>query len=62
MRWAEHVARMGQMTNAYTCFFFSGKPDRKRPLGRLRVDEWIILEWILRKQGERLGLDSSDSG
>jgi hypothetical protein len=28
VRWAEHVARMGEMRNAY------GKPERRRPLER----------------------------
>jgi hypothetical protein len=32
MRWAGHVARMGEMINAYTILVV--KPDGKRPLGR----------------------------
>ena len=32
MRWAGHVARMGEERGAYR--FLVGKPDRKRPLGR----------------------------
>jgi len=32
MRWAGHVARMGEMRNAYTILVV--KPDGKRPLGR----------------------------
>jgi hypothetical protein len=35
------------MRNAYNIFV--GKPGRKRPLGRLGIDERIILEWILGK-------------
>jgi hypothetical protein len=34
MRWAGHVARMGEKRNAYR--FFVGKPEGKRPLGRPR--------------------------
>jgi hypothetical protein len=32
MRWAGHVARMGEKRNAYRLLV--GKPDGKRPLGR----------------------------
>jgi hypothetical protein len=32
MRWAGHVARMGEKNNA--CRIFVGKPERKGPLGR----------------------------
>jgi hypothetical protein len=34
MRWAEHVARMGEKRNAYR--ILGGKPEGKRPLGRPR--------------------------
>jgi hypothetical protein len=34
MRWAGHVARMGEKRNAYRLLV--GKPDGKRPLGRPR--------------------------
>jgi hypothetical protein len=34
MRWAWHVARMGEKRNAYRILV--GKPDGKRPLGRPR--------------------------
>jgi hypothetical protein len=34
MRWAGHVARMGQKRTAYRILV--GKPEGKRPLGRLR--------------------------
>jgi len=33
-RWAEHVARMGEMRNAHNILV--GKPEGKRPLGRPR--------------------------
>jgi hypothetical protein len=32
MRWARHVARMGEKRNAYR--FLVGKPEGRRPLGR----------------------------
>jgi hypothetical protein len=32
MRWAGHVARMGEKRNAYR--ILTGKPEGKRPLGR----------------------------
>jgi hypothetical protein len=34
MRWAGHVATMGEMRNAYRILI--GKPQRKRPLKRPR--------------------------
>jgi hypothetical protein len=56
MRWAGHVARMGEKSNAYRLLV--GKPEEKRPLGRLRrrwVDNirmdlgevgWGDVDWI----------------
>jgi hypothetical protein len=38
MRWAEHVARMGEKRNVYRLLV--GKPEGKRPLGRPRR-RWI---------------------
>jgi hypothetical protein len=38
MRWAGHVARMGEKRNAYR--FLVGKPERRRPLGRSRL-RWV---------------------
>jgi hypothetical protein len=38
MRWAGHVARMGETRNAYTILV--GKPEGKRPLGRPRC-RWV---------------------
>jgi hypothetical protein len=35
MRWAWHVARMGENRNAYRILV--GKPEGKRPLGRPRL-------------------------
>jgi hypothetical protein len=34
MRWVEHVAYMREKKNTYTDFV--GKPEEKRPVGRLR--------------------------
>jgi hypothetical protein len=56
MRWAEHVARMGEKRNAYRLLV--GKPEGKRPLGRprhmwvnnIRMDlgevGWGDVDWI----------------
>jgi hypothetical protein len=56
MRWAGHVARMGETRNAYRILL--GKPEGKRPLGRSRrrwVDNikmdlreigWDGMDWI----------------
>jgi hypothetical protein len=56
MRWAEHVARMGEKRNAYRLLV--GKPEGKRPLGiprrrwvnNIRMDlvevEWGDVDWI----------------
>ena len=47
MRWAEHVARMGEERGVYRVLV--GKPEGRRPLGDLGVDGWIILGWISRR-------------
>jgi len=47
MRWAGHVARMGDKKMVYMVLV--GKPEGKRPLGDLGVDGWIILGWISRR-------------
>jgi hypothetical protein len=56
MRWAGHVARIGEERNVYRVLM--GKPERKRPLGRpmrrwedgirkdLREIEWGSVDWI----------------
>jgi hypothetical protein len=47
MRWAGHVARMGERMNAYRLLV--GKPKGKRPLGRPRprwVETWNGVVWI----------------
>jgi len=46
MRWAGHVARMGEERVVYR--FLVGKPEGRRPLGRPRcrcVDGWISRRW-----------------
>ena len=47
MRWAGHVARMGEERGANRVLV--GKPEGKRPLGDLDLDGWIILGWISRR-------------
>jgi hypothetical protein len=56
MRWARHVARMGEKRNAYRLLV--GKPEGRRPLGRPRrrwVDlvevGWGDVDWISLAQG-----------
>jgi hypothetical protein len=56
MRWARHVARIGEKNNAYRILV--GKPEGKRPLGRprrrwvgnIKMDlqeiEWDGVDWI----------------
>jgi hypothetical protein len=46
MRWAGHVARMGEKRNVYRLLV--GKPEGKRPLGRPRLGGWITLRWTYR--------------
>ena len=47
MRWAGHVARMGEGRGVHRVLV--GKPEGKRPLGYPDVDGRIILRWIFRK-------------
>jgi hypothetical protein len=47
MRWAGHVALMGEKRNTYRLLV--GKPEGKRPLGRPRRRWWIILGWIVER-------------
>jgi hypothetical protein len=48
MRWAGHVARMGEKRNAYKLLV--GKPAGKGPLYQDIVG-WIIRRWILERYG-----------
>jgi hypothetical protein len=54
MRWADHVARM-EKRNAYRLMV--GKPEGKRPLGRLRRRRWV--DNIMMDLGE-MGWDDVD--
>jgi hypothetical protein len=47
MRWAGHVARVGEKRNAYRLLV--GKPEGKRPVGRQGLGGWTILGWILER-------------
>jgi len=47
MRWAGHVACMGERRGVYRVLV--GEPEGKRPLGDPGVDGRIILRWIFRK-------------
>jgi hypothetical protein len=57
MRWAGNVARIGEMRSAYKILV--GKPEGKRPLGRLRL-KWV--DNIRIETGWGCGLDSSGAG
>jgi hypothetical protein len=47
MRWAGHMARMGQRRGA--CRVLVGKGEGKKPFGRPGVDGKIILKWIFKE-------------
>ncbi|KAJ4446701.1 hypothetical protein ANN_13398 [Periplaneta americana] len=51
LRWAEHVARLGESRNAYRVLF--GRPEGKRPLGRPRCrwEDNIKMDLNLREVG-----------
>jgi hypothetical protein len=60
MRWAGHVASMGEGRNV--CRVLLGKPEGKRPLERPR-HRWTRSKWPLgRLVGGVCGLDSPGSG
>jgi hypothetical protein len=48
IRWAGHVARMGEKRSVY--MLLVGKPEGKRPLGRPR-HRWWIIGWVDRWVG-----------
>jgi hypothetical protein len=61
MRWAGHVARMGEMRKVYKVLV--GKPEGKRPLGRPRRMWEDVIRMDLREIGlGGCGLDSTVSG
>ena len=47
MRWAGHVARMGEERGLYSVLLV--KPEGRNHWGDLGVDGWIILGWICRR-------------
>jgi hypothetical protein len=47
MRWAGHVARMGEGRGVYRVLV--GRPEGKGPLGNLGVSGRITLRWTLGK-------------
>jgi len=47
MRWAGHVARVGEERGMYRDLV--GKLEGRRPLGRPRCRWGVILEWISRR-------------
>jgi hypothetical protein len=57
LRWAGHILRMGEARNAYNILLENLKGrDHLEDLG---VYGKIILEWILRKQGGKVGTTCS---
>jgi hypothetical protein len=61
MKWAGHVARMGEKRNEYR--FLVGKSEGKRPLGRPRRRWMDNIKMDLARGGMgRCGLDWSGSG
>jgi hypothetical protein len=49
MRWAEHIAHMGERSGAYRVLV--GKPDGKRPLGRPRRRWEVNIKMYLQEVG-----------
>jgi hypothetical protein len=60
MRWAGHVARMGEGRNVYRVLV--GKPEGKRPFGRPRGRWEDGIKMYLREIGWGCGVDSPGSG
>ena len=60
MRWAGHVAPMGERRGVYRVLV--GKPEGKNHLGDPGVDGKIILRRIFRKWDVGYGLDRVGSG
>ena len=61
MRWAWHVARMGEDRGVHRVLV--GKPEGKRPLGDQDVDGRIIIRWIFRNlEGDWMELAQDRDG
>jgi len=60
MRWAGHVARMGERSGVYSVLV--RKPEGRRPLGDPGIDGRIILRLIFEKWMWVCGLDGASSG
>jgi hypothetical protein len=60
MRWAGHMARMGEKRNVYRLLV--GEPEGKRPLGRPRRRWNDNKDGSFRDRIRRVGLDWSGSG
>jgi hypothetical protein len=60
MRWAGHVARMGERRGVYRVLV--GNLEGKRQLGRSGIVGRKILSWIFRKWDLGYGLDRAGSG
>jgi hypothetical protein len=60
MRWAVHMARMGEGRNVYRVLV--GKPEGKRPLGRPRRRWEDVIKLDLGVIGWGCGVDSPGSG
>jgi hypothetical protein len=60
IRWARHVARMGERRGVYRVLV--GKPEGKRPLGRPRRRWEENIKMYLQEVGWGYGLDRAGSG
>jgi hypothetical protein len=60
MRWAGHVARMGEERKVYKVLV--GKPEGKIPLARQKRRWEDGIKWILGRLAWESGLDSTSSG
>jgi hypothetical protein len=60
MKWAEHVAHMGEGRNVYRVLV--GKPKEKRPLERRRKDGRTGSKWLLGRLVRGCGVGSPGSG
>jgi hypothetical protein len=61
MRWAGHVAHMGERRGIYIGFWW-GNPRERDRLEDPHIDGWIILRWIFRKWDGVHGLDQCGLG